>query len=161
MCWSLQAVGDVLELTSFVEVLWKFWTTVFCQVLCGEWWNFWQVCLSFPELARAFPESCLASAFRKFSGSVGISVGVLVQLCWTVLRSSELVSSVSSSSSSSNWWNIVVFVCIFAFVFDLYCIHRSVLVWLCIDFLFDSVFLFVLCWSLNSLFSAKTAISGH
>jgi len=36
----------------------------------------------------------LASAFPKFSGSVGISVEVFVQLCWTVFRSSHLVWNV-------------------------------------------------------------------
>ena len=161
MCWSLRG-------------LWK---------VCGSFGRQFSVEFSvesggaFGSLARVFRSfawaflslasgklrqgSGLASAFRKFSGSVGISVRVLVQLCWTVLWSSDLVWNVSSSSSSSNWWNILVFVCIFAFVFDLYCIHRFVLLSLCIGFVFDSVFLLVLCWSLNSWFSAKTAISGH
>ena len=26
VCWSLRAFGNVLELTSFVEVFWEFWT---------------------------------------------------------------------------------------------------------------------------------------
>jgi len=121
--------------------------------LLSSLWRVVELLAALPEFSGALPEQLslsLASAFRKFSGSVGISVRVLVQLCWTVLWSSDLVWNVSSSSSSSNWWNILVFVCIFAFVFDLYCIHRFVLLSLCIGFVFDSVFLLVLCWSLNS-----------
>ena len=150
ICWSLRA-------------LWKFsgnfgrqFSVEFSVQSGGVFSSFAWVFGSLPELFLS-----LVSTFPKFSGSVSISVRVLIQLCWTVLWSSDLVSSVSSSSSSSNWWNILVFVCMFAFVFDLYYIHWFVLVWLCIDFVFDSVFLIVLCWSLNVWFSAKIAISGH